>query len=231
MMENYKVIIREFNAVRQASPRRLMLCLRFGSSRLTIGYGSGDEMGAMNYNPRKAAQVIAYFALRTGKRSIDLIKAIKLVYLGDRESIARWGEPILLEPRVALPLGPVNDLTYAYAKGEREDREGWSAFLEDRHENTLQLREGVSVEDLDELSEADIEALAGVWDRVGFMEPMALSMWTHKEGNVPEWHDPKNSSRPIPLARIMREVGMAEPDRSAVEIEQRRSLAAILGSD
>ncbi len=230
-MEKYKAIVRDLQAMRRASPGRLTLCLRFGSSRLTIAYGSEREMGAMNYNPRKAAQVIAYFALKTGQRSIELIKAIKLVYLGDRESIARWGEPILLEPRVALPLGPVNDLTYAYAKGEREDRDGWSAILEDRCENTLRLREGVTLEDLDELSEADIEALGDVWKRVGFMDPMALSMWTHKDGNVPEWQDPKGSSRPIPLARIMREVGLAEPDRSAVDIEQRRSLASIIGGD
>ena len=188
-------------------------------------------MGEMNYNPRKAAQVIAYFALRSGKRTIDVIKAIKLVYLGDRESIALWGEPILVEPRVALPFGPVNHLTYAHIKGEKEDSEGWSEFLEDRKVNDLRLREDVTYHDLDELSEADVEALSAVWDRVGFMKPMALSMWTHKDGNVPEWRDPDGSSRPIPLARIMREVGLAEPAQSAVEVEQRRSLADILGSD
>lgn len=209
----------------------LTLCLRFGPSRLLIRYGTADEIPTMRYNPRKAAQVVAYYALKTGKRSIDLIKAMKLVYLGDRESIVRWGEPILDEPRFALPNGPVNDLTYAHAKGDRRDPEGWSAFLEDRTANDLHLRPGITIDDLDELSEADMEALDAVWSRVGGMRPMALCGWTHKPENVPEWRDPEGSSRPIPLERIMQEVGFANPVQAAREVEQRRTLAEILAED
>ena len=213
----------------RARPSRMTLSLRFGRSQLVIRYGTADENYEMGYNPRKAAQVIAYYALKTGEGSIDFIKAIKLVYLGDRERVARWGEPILNEPRVALPNGPANDLTYAYAKGDRKDPEGWSAFLEDRRGNTLCLKPGVSVEDLDELSEIDMESLDAVWNRVGFMRPMALCGWTHKGNNVPEWKDPEGSSRPIPLERMMDAVGVTNPSQSAVQFEQRRSIAEILG--
>lgn len=219
----------------QASMERarwgMTFCLRFKASQLIIRYGSADDTHTMRYNPRKAAQVIAYYTLKTGKRSIDLIKAMKLVYLGDRESIAQWGEPILNEPRFALPNGPVNDLTYAHAKGEREDLEGWSAFLEDRNGNTLSLKPGITIDDLDELSEADTDALDAVWSRVGTMRPMALCGWTHKHENVPEWEDPEGSSRPISLERIMREVGLSNSKQAAEYVQQRRSLAEILAED
>ena len=72
----------------RARPLRMTLSLRFGRSQLVIRYGTADENDEMGYNPRKAAQVIAYYALKTGERSIDFIKAIKLVYLGDRERVA-----------------------------------------------------------------------------------------------------------------------------------------------
>lgn len=209
----------------------MTLCLRFGRSNLMIRFGNASFGNGMGYNPRKAAQVIAYFALKTRDRAIDLIKAMKLVYLGDRESIALWGEPILNEPRFALPNGPVNDLTYAYAKGQRSDPDGWSTFLEPRTDNALRLKPGIDIDDLDELSEADIASLEAVWNRVGFMRPMALCGWTHKEQNVPEWEDPAGSSRPIPLARIMEAVGMPDPTYAAEQVEQRRSLSDILGDD
>ncbi len=52
------------------------------------------------YNPVKAAQVIAYLAYKEPGKTLDVLKAIKLVYLADRESITQFGAPILDESRV-----------------------------------------------------------------------------------------------------------------------------------
>jgi len=212
---------------------RLTISLGSGASRTLVTLGKREEMDFGNYNPAKAAQMIAFFALKAKDRAIDLLKAMKLVYLSDRDSIGRWGEPILSEPRVAMKFGPVNDLTYAFAKGEHRDPDGWSRFLQDIEtaadkRRTLRVRPGVGPDDLDELSEADIESLEAVWNRVGFMQPFALAGWTHKDGNVPEWTDPQGSSRPIPLECIMREVGISDAAERAAQVEGYRSIAEIL---
>jgi len=41
----------------------------------------------MGYNARKAAETIAYFIIKSETHQIKVLKAIKLVYLADRESL------------------------------------------------------------------------------------------------------------------------------------------------
>ena len=74
------------------------LILKTSKQHLTIRH-VGRSASHAGYNPRKAAQVVAYFALRSGTRSIDADKAAMLAYLADRESIKLFGSPILNEPR------------------------------------------------------------------------------------------------------------------------------------
>jgi uncharacterized phage-associated protein len=171
----------------------------------------------MTYNPRKAAQTIAYFAIKNGRSPINVLKAIKLLYLADRESIRRFGFPIQDEVRVSMPHGPVNSSTYEYICGVRNPDEcGWSDFLRDRSNHRISLaNDAIGPDSLDELSEADISVLDGVWDQFGPMDQWTLRDWTHNPSNVPEWEDPGNSSREIPLVRMMRALGVADPERQA----------------
>ena len=50
------------------------LILKTSKQHLTIRH-VGRSASHAGYNPRKAAQVVAYFALRSGTRSIDADKA------------------------------------------------------------------------------------------------------------------------------------------------------------
>jgi uncharacterized phage-associated protein len=161
------------------------------------------------FDPKKAAQVIAYFAIKSPTRSLDVIKAVKLVYLADRHSIGRWGAPILMERRVSMPHGPVNSETYAHINGEYDlSRSGWSDYLESRANNVLAVTPETTVAKLEELSDADIESLDATWKRFGHMNKWDLRDWTHSKANVPEWEDPNGSSVTIPLERIMTAVGV-----------------------
>lgn len=100
------------------------------------------------YNPVKAAQVIAYLALKTPGKSLDILKSVKLVYLADRESIARYGAPILNERRESMPHGPVNSQTYSHMNGEHDlDACGWSTFLEDRANHQIAAKDGICPRD------------------------------------------------------------------------------------
>jgi len=85
-------------------------------------------MASASYNARKAAQVIAYLAMKAGHARLPVLKAVKLVYLADRESLSRFGFPLLEEPQVSMPHGPVNSTTYSHINGE-EDLENGQTFL------------------------------------------------------------------------------------------------------
>jgi len=182
-------------------------------------------MISASYNARKAAQVIAYLAMKGKAACLPVLKAVKLVYLADRESLARFGFPILEEQHVSMPQGPVNSSSYSHINGEEDlDACGWSDFLQARADNEIAAAPGVSVDDLDELSEADIECLDKVWDRFGGMTKWQIRDWTHDRGNVPEWEDPNGSSRPIPLERILSYLQVPNADAQAEVISEYRRL-------
>jgi uncharacterized phage-associated protein len=164
----------------------------------------------MSYEPRKAAQLIAYLILKAGGQPINVLKAVKLVYLVDRESIRTFGFPVLDEKRCSMPHGPVNSLTYSHINGEYDlDIGGWSDFLEDREHHTIGLaKPHISGDDLDELSDADIACADTVWQDFGHMTQWQLRDWTHDPRNVPEWEDPNGGSTVIPLQRILHAVGV-----------------------
>lgn len=185
--------------------------------------------GLSVYNPVKAAQVIAYLALKTAGHSLNVLKAIKLVYLVDRDSIKRWGAPVLDECRVSMPRGPVNSMTYAHVNGEYDlDACGWSNFLEDRANHQVAVKAGIVEDDLDELSDADIQCLEAVWGQFGAMDQWQLVKWTHAGENVPEWEDPEGSSVPIPLERIMRMVGLEGSDSQAKLLDDHGKIERLL---
>jgi uncharacterized phage-associated protein len=183
-----------------------------------------------SYNPRKAAQAIALLALRAGGR-LEVLKAIKLIYLADRESMARHGFPILDEQHVSMKHGPVNSTTLDFINGEtRTEYSGWNDFLQARENHMVSVTDGLTDDDLDELSDADIACLGEVWRRFGSMAKWDLVEWTHDPKNVPEWEDPSGSSRSIPLERTLRHLGVPEPDAQASVIKDHRSIDQLFAS-
>jgi len=171
----------------------------------------------MSYEPRKAAQLIAYLIQKSGGKSLDFLKSVKLVYLSDRESVARFGFPILDEPRYSLPHGPINSETMDRMNGAFSDdaeAQEWLALLSDKADNKIGLTvEKISRDDLDELSDADIECANAVWEKFGHMSPWALREWTHD--HLPEWQDPGRGRRPITVLSLMRSVGVENAEEAA----------------
>ncbi len=171
----------------------------------------------MGFNAKKAAQTIVYFALKNNAEPLDKIKAVKLVYLADRESIARFGFPIQDEQHVSMKHGPVNSNTYSYMNGEHQN--GWQELLKARENHQIGLANSdVAVDDLDELSDADLQVLDAVWERFGAMGTWVIRDWTHDQKNVPEWEDPNGSSFPIPMSRIMSFLGIENADQQVETI-------------
>lgn len=151
------------------------------------------------FNEKKAAQAAAYFLFRAGGR-LDVLKLTKLLYLAERRSFEKYGEPIIGDRLVSMPHGPVLSRTYNYMNGELPSSEGgWETWIADRAEHVLSLRHPKALrtpeKDLTELSEADLEILAETWRRFGRMSSLQLRQYTHR--HCPEWKDPEGSMIPM----------------------------------
>jgi uncharacterized phage-associated protein len=184
---------------------------------------------AKGFNSKKAAQVIAYLALKSPSHRLHVVKAVKLVYLADRMCLESYGFPIIDDDRVSMPHGPVNSTTYRYINGECESAD-WSSLLRDRSNHEVSLKSHAHVDDWDELSDAEIDILDTVWDRFGGMNQWQLRDWTHEKKNVPEWEDPNGSSMPIPMSRILRMLRVDAAEDQASLIEDHRNIDILFNS-
>lgn len=182
----------------------------------------GENMPRYGYKTRKAAQVAAFFALKQGG-SINVLKLAKLLYLGDREHLSRYDLPILFDSFVSMDHGPVTSTTLDYVNGYQEDRANWDTFVADRAGYDVGIASNnLTVDDLDELSDAEIDTMQAVWSEFGGMDRYTVRDWTHK--NCGEWEDPRGSSAPIPYERVLKFLGKDHSGEIAQEIETVRSL-------
>jgi len=186
---------------------------------------SRPDMAIAGYNIRKAAQVTAFFAKKEGG-AINVLKLAKLLYLADREFMSRYDFPILFDELVSMPHGPVTSMTLNLINGLSEDRDEWETFVVDRAQHMVGIAQDFTIEQLDELSEAEVHVLDIVWDQFGHMDQWQLRNYTHE--NCPEWEDPHGSSTPIPYERVLKFLRKEHSAEIAEEIETQRSLDRFL---
>jgi hypothetical protein len=178
------------------------------------------------FSVRKAAQVTAYFAIRAGG-VIKVLKATKMVYLGDRHSLDDRDVPITGDNLVSMPFGPVNTYTYSLMKGEVTPKHKaiWSEYISERGDSLdLRLARPIEFDDLDELSRADIRVLDKTWNLYKDIDRFALADWTHKY--CPEWKDPLGSSYPITFEVLFKTLNKPKPAELIKQIDTERALVA-----
>ena len=182
------------------------------------------------FNPRKAAQVAAYFALAQGG-TVNVLKLVKLLYLADRRFMEKYDSPILNDRLVSMPHGPVNSITLSYLDGCLEDGKSlWDEFISDRANHDIGLtNEAMSHDDLDEISQAEMDVLAEIWGEFGSMTPYQIRDYTHE--NCLEWEDPKGSSNPIPYARVFKFLGKKDGEALAGRVQSEWMLDEMLAID
>ena len=76
----------------------------------------------------KVAQMAAYLLQRRDGR-MSYLKLMKLLYLSDRESMDRFGEPISDDRMVSMPLGPVLSQTLNVLTGSAIQANAWSEWI------------------------------------------------------------------------------------------------------
>lgn len=184
----------------------------------------------MLFNEKKAAQVAAFFLL-SGGNQLELLKLMKLMYLAERSSLAKYGEPMIGDRLYSMEHGPVLSHTLNHINGLRDSSpDGWDSWVSDRADHMLALRKDINDigRELSQLSDADIEILKEVWGQYGHLTGFQLRDLTHEICG--EWEDPDNSSIPIPYTRLLRCVGY--DIHTAKALEQRmcaqRQVEAVL---
>lgn len=193
-----------------------------------IIHGRGSAM-LPGYDVRKAAQVVAFFALKDGG-SINVLKLSKLLYLVEREFMARHDAPMFYDKLVSMPDGPVASVTLNLINGNAE-HDRWSEIVAKREGYDIRPAQGMTFEALDELSRADLDVLNDLWARFGKFDKYFLRDWTHKPENIPEWVDPEGSSLPIHHADVFKHLKKERVDVLIEDIEERRALARSLNAN
>ncbi|WP_374979266.1 Panacea domain-containing protein [Pseudomonas solani] len=181
----------------------------------------------MIFSEQKVAQMAAYFLSRRGGE-MAYLKLMKLLYLADRESMDRYNSTMSCDSHVSMPHGPVLSTTLNLITGQIESPE-WRSWVspDARYEVSLS-RPLHSFDELDELSEADLDILEQVWQRFGRMERWQLVDYTHN--NLPEWVDPGRSSRLINPRATFVALGRTEEQAEAAarEINERKQLGRVV---
>ena len=177
----------------------------------------------------RVAQIAAEFSRREGG-SINVLKLVKLIYLSDRLSMEWYGVPITFDRLVSMDHGPVPSRTLNLINGH--DSDAWDKWMTSRANHKVSVRKRhFGREDLDELSEADMEIISEVWKRFGAMSQWNLSDYTHR--NCAEWKNPDGSSLPIHERQIFLALGWKREDAVAAQrtIEEQRNLDQVFLRD
>lgn len=176
------------------------------------------------FNQRKVAQMAA-FLLDRGRGRMNYLKLMKLLYLADRESLKRHGEPISGDRYVSMDHGPVLSQTLNLINGGVEfEKDGWNHWIADKADYEVSLRRKAPRDALDELSEAELDVLDAIHDKFGKWDKWRLRDYTHR--HCAEWQDPEGSSIPIEIVDIFKALGRkpAEAKKLAGRIEHDRRI-------
>ena len=168
----------------------------------------------LRFDERKALAA-ASFLLQQARGRMPYMKLIKLLYAAERESLLRFGKPIIGGHYYAMKLGPVVSEVLDLVKHPPDVvgplAQEWSQHFE-RVGYDIQMTRPAA---LDPLSEAEVQLLTDTWDLFARLDQFRLSELTHRLFR--EWSDPGTGARPITPEEILRTLG-----KSDEEIEEAR---------
>lgn len=168
------------------------------------------------YKEEKTAQMAALFLrLRGGKMSY--IKLLKLMYMVDREALARFGRPVSYDSFSSLEHGPILSTTYNRIKGEKtlgKPEPAWEKYITTRQGYDVKLKQEAPVA---ELSEAEIRLIREIFDQFGNWYRWKIVNYMHD--HFPEWKDPGESSAPIDYSEVLRAKDKTPEEAEEIEAE------------
>jgi len=173
----------------------------------------------MNLN--KAIQVVNYF-LSKYTYKLNYTKLIKLLYIADKEALNRWDTPISKDSYCSMPQGPVLSGIYDLIMGKHSNKFHqlhWDEYFMRNQYDLVSLRKDEVL--IEELSEREIKLLDEIDSKYHGWSYSKLIKHTHDKKLFPEYEDPGNSSIPLPLHEILKNLGRNEKEIAAILAEER----------
>lgn len=161
------------------------------------------------FSEEKVAQMAAYLLSKESGR-MACLKLMKLLYLSDRLSLDRFGEPMSGDRMVSMPHGPVLSQTLDLINGFiPRSEDGWDHWISDREGHDVSLKASYrGRDDLDELSDIDVEMLDSIYAQYGWMSKFQIRDYTHRECS--EWENPQGGSHTINPERVFLSLGKSQ---------------------
>ena len=130
------------------------------------------------YNDQVIKEVLLYILSKTGV--VDYYHLMKILYLAERQHLAKWGEKITTDDYYALPHGPVPTRIYDSLKAIKDGKGGFLAdviAVDKATPNVTPLREP----DLNYISKSEVEALDNAIAKNIVKSFLELEQMTHDE--------------------------------------------------
>lgn len=165
------------------------------------------------FNEQKAVQAAARLIQHSGGE-MNYLALMKLLYLVDREALLRFGRPVTGDRVVAMKHGPVLSRVYDLISQNKQEapESDWHKFIPRPNAYVFTIKFS-GIPETGELSEAELALIDEIYARFRGQDEWDLVDYTHR---LPEWRDPKNTSRSIPYEDILRGAGVSEKDIEAV---------------
>jgi uncharacterized phage-associated protein len=154
------------------------------------------------FNQRKATEIAAFFLTQAGG-SMEYLKLLKLMYLAERESFARYGHSITYDLFYSMKNGPVMGKTYDLIKSRNDCGEFWWEYISIEGYRACLISSIPS----DTLSEVEKAILVAISKNFASWNQWDLVAFTH---GFSEFVDTGGSRKPISYDEIRCAVGFEE---------------------
>ncbi|MCD9125406.1 Panacea domain-containing protein [Luteimonas fraxinea] len=190
------------------------------------------------FDPAKAAEVafVLLDKVRQSRGEATKVRFMKWIYLAERLSYERYGEPLTGDMLFSMKHGPVLSKTLRMIEAPSANSAGndiWNAVVEvEKHgaRDYLKIREDAPytrTSDLRALSDSEIDLVEEVFKRFGRMNATELETFLHKRENCAEWHWKEgDGSNPIEMEELFPAIGYTAEQTVAL-VEQMRAREAL----
>jgi hypothetical protein len=176
------------------------------------------------FDAQKATESAARF-MTLAYGSINIMKLVKLVYLLDRESIARRGVPVVGGVYLSMRNGPVtSELLDLINSGSLwNSQTDWHSFISDRQDHVVELTKDPGTDHLSEFELSLIDELSAKHEKD---DQWALRDWCHVRCG--EWLPLEKGRENISLAKLAEEVGR-DPEEVLENAAEQNFLEEVFG--
>lgn len=190
------------------------------------------------FDPAKAAEVAFIFLdkVRQSRGEVTKVRFMKWIYLAERLSYERYGEPLTGDALFSMKHGPVLSKTLRMIEASGVNSPSsriWNSVVEvEKHHKRhyLKIRDGAPyrhTSDLRALSDSEIDLVEEVFGRFGRMSAKELETFLHKPENCSEWQWKEgDGSNPIEMEKLFPAIGYTV-EQTAALVEQMQAREAL----